>query len=171
MAQQTVTVTGNLIDDPFMRTSIDKKNQVTKIRIAASRSVRDKETNNWQNFDQLYINGEMWGQLAKNVKQSLRKGMPVIVTGYLVTDEWEDNKYREVTTGNALQRQQVRLRVFQIGLDLNRYIVSSRRTDVAGHTPEGMESPEPTEADDMADDTMGMPATGPATREDEYATA
>lgn len=169
MAQQTVTVTGNLIDDPFMRQTVTKDNQVTKIRIAASRSVRDKDSN-WQNFDQLYINGEMWGALAQNVKQSLRKGMPVIVTGYLVTDEWEDERYRDVE-GKSLQRQQVRLRVFQIGLDLNRYIISSRRTDVAGHTPEGMDSPEPADAADMADDTMAAPAAESVTREDEYANA
>ena len=170
MAQQTVTVTGNLIDDPFMRHNVTNDNQVTKIRIAASRSVRDKESNNWQNFDQLYINGEMWGDLAKNVKKSLRKGMPVIATGYLVTDEWEDDRFRDVK-GTILQRQQVRLRVFQIGLDLNRYIISSRRTDVAGHTPEGMESPEPAEAADLADGTMGTASAESVTREDEYANA
>ncbi len=167
MAQQTVTVTGNLTDDPYMRQNLTGDNQVTKIRIAASRSVRDKETNNWQNFDQLYINGEMWGELAKNVKQSLRKGMPVIATGYLVTDEWDDDRYRDIE-GKVLQRQQVRLRVFQIGLDLNRYIISSRRTDVAGHTPAGMESPEPAELADLADATMGSAAPEP---EEEYANA
>ena len=152
MAQQTVTVTGNLIDDPHLNRNIDGKNQVTRIRIAASRSVRDGE--NWQTYDQLYINGEMWGDLAKNAKASLVKGMPVIATGTLVTNEWDDPKLLDAD-GKALKRQEVRLKVRHVGVDLNRYIVASRRVDVIAHAPEGMEMPEDRDAAEMADSTYG----------------
>ncbi|NWO16928.1 MAG: single-stranded DNA-binding protein [Corynebacterium sp.] len=132
MSQYPITITGNLTDDPFVtKFSSDKVN--TRLRIASSRRTRHTNSNGefeWRDSDTVYINIELWGQLAINTSKSLKKGMPVIALGSLCTDTWTDNETQK-------QRERTYMRGLQVGIDMNRYIVASQRMD-ALHTPEGM---------------------------------
>lgn len=132
MSQYTVTITGNLTDDPFVtKFSGDKVN--TRLRIASSRRTRftnAKGDFEWRDSDTVYMNVELWGQLAINASKSLKKGMPVIALGSVCTDTWTDNETQK-------QRERTYLRGLQVGIDMNRYILASQRMD-ATHTPEGI---------------------------------
>lgn len=132
MSQYTVTITGNLTDDPFVtKFSGDKVN--TRLRIASSRRTRftnSKGDFEWRDSDTVYMNVELWGQLAINASKSLKKGMPVIALGSVCTDTWTDNETQK-------QRERTYLRGLQVGIDMNRYILASQRMD-ATHTPEGI---------------------------------
>lgn len=132
MSQYTITITGNLTDDPFVtKFSGDKVN--TRLRIASSRRSRFTNANGeleWRDSDTVYMNIEIWGQLAINASKSLKKGMPVIALGSLCTDTWTDNETQK-------QRERTYLRGLQVGIDMNRHILASQRMD-AMHTPEGI---------------------------------
>lgn len=82
MALLPMTITGNLTRDPWLK-KLQSGTCVGRLRVAASRRVRDeKAESGWRDVDTLFINVELWGQLAVNVRKSLLKGMPVIVTGF-----------------------------------------------------------------------------------------
>lgn len=166
MAQQSVTVTGNLTDDPKLKELVSG-GYVGEIRIASNRAFRDeKGENGWRVYDQLYISGELWNDLAVNVRKSLTKGMPVIATGVLITHEWQDRNFENRKV------QKIVLKINQIGLDLNRYVVGSKRSDIAERNFDGLEIPD-ADVSSLIDDTVGhkqdnQPADSP---ESEMATA
>lgn len=111
LAQHTITITGNVISDPVIRTV--GENTLFRMRVASSRNIREGE--DWKNVDQLYISVECWGKLALNCKASLFRGLPVIVTGTLITHEWEDEKKNK--------QSRIVLRANHVGIDLIRHQV------------------------------------------------
>lgn len=119
MAQQTVTVTGHLVSDPLLR-KISENGEIARFRLASSKRRFNQATEKWESFDNLYIGVECWGQLARNVKSSLRGGMAVIATGTMVSSEWDDKD------GNRQSR--IVLKSTHIGVDLSRYTVNSLAT-------------------------------------------
>ena len=147
MSQFPTTITGHLTHEPHL-TKFSSGSTKTWLRIASSRKVRDgapttekkdlepansatssaSEASIWRDTDVMYFDIEVWGQLALNCRKSLKKGMPVIALGSLVTDTWGDEGDR---------RSKTYMRAFQLGLDLNRYVVSSLRVD-ATHTVDGV---------------------------------
>ena len=156
MAQQTVTVTGNLTDNPEMRGATTNGGLKCNLRIASSRAFRDENAEGgWRTYDQLYISAEAWGDLAVNIRKSLRKGMPVIATGTLITHEWVTGQ-----EPNETRHQRIVLKVQQIGLDLNRYVIGCRRTDVQEHNDENLDLPEG-EAEDYIDRPVAGAAAEP----------
>lgn len=141
MPQYPVTIAGNLTNTPRFKTT-PTGHSICEIRIAASRSIRDEnEPSGWRDIDHLFINCELWGQLAENTAASLEKGMAVVATGRLVTQEWEEAS-ADTGENKKVKRQKILLKVDRLGLDLSKYVASSRRTDVAQHQVEGIEVPE-----------------------------
>ena len=135
MTYLPITLSGNLIEDPVSK-AFDTGSFLTRLRLAASRRVRtdsvDTNGNNmWADTDTLYIDVECWGQLALNVQASLRKGVPVIVSGRLVSEKWTDKenvtRYKHIIKAN------------QIALELNRHQVAYRSTASQAHTPDGVD--------------------------------
>ncbi|AWB82529.1 hypothetical protein C3B44_09335 [Corynebacterium yudongzhengii] len=156
MPQHPITLVGNLTSNPKLkRTSND--NLVGEIRLAASRSVRDLQTDTWRDVDNLYITGEMWGQLATNAKASLVKGMSVVVTGRIVTEEWKETIYTDSFGKQAdVNRQKIKLKIERLGVDLSKHIVSSLRTDHATHKAhEALDAPEMPKVDELLDEDRG----------------
>ncbi|MDY3127202.1 MAG: single-stranded DNA-binding protein [Corynebacterium sp.] len=135
MSQYTVTITGNLAADPTL-TRFKGDKYSARLRVASSRRTREQKDNgqwDWRDNDTMYMDVEVWGQLAINASKSLKRGMPVICHGSLCTDQWVDNETQK-------NRERTYLRALQLGIDMNRYIVASQRMD-ATHTPEGMVIP------------------------------
>ncbi|AKK11687.1 single-stranded DNA-binding protein [Corynebacterium uterequi] len=140
MANFPITIVGNLTKDPDVR-DVPGGHTVGEIRIAASRSTRDEsQPSGWREVDHLYVSGELWGQLALNAKASLSKGMCVIATGRLVTQEWEVDT--EAPGDDKKRRSRTVLKVDRLGLDLSRHVASSRRTDSLSHQAEGVDLPD-----------------------------
>jgi len=122
MAQTTITITGNLTHEPDLKLFEKSGTSKARLRVAASRRYQANE-NEWKEADLLYINIDVWGPLAINCKKSLTRGMPVIVTGVLHTEFWEDKQ------GNP--RQSNLVRATAVGVDLNRYVVGSKKVEHA----------------------------------------
>ena len=103
MSQYPVMLTGRLTQDPIL-TKTSTGAYKTKLRIASSRRVPDRPADTgtdaetqrgqqqWRDVDHLFIDVEMWNQFAINVKKSLAKGMPLLVCGSIVSDQWRDDE-------------------------------------------------------------------------------
>ncbi|BFM33414.1 single-stranded DNA-binding protein [Corynebacterium ulcerans] len=139
------TIVGNLTNEPtFVQFA---SGGVCKFRIAASRRMRKNTANNeasggesqWIDTDQNYIDVECWGQLGVNARMSLERGRPVICSGYLITQEWTD-----AATGKLASK--IILKANYVGLELSRYVVSSRKSTVEDihHVP-GLPAPDNTD--------------------------
>src|SRR5438270_8147786 len=88
MSENTVTLVGNLTDDPELRFTAQGA-AVANFRIAVSKRIRDAQTNEWKDGDTSFFRINVWRQLAENVAESLARGMRVIVTGTLKMRQWE----------------------------------------------------------------------------------
>lgn len=86
-----ITVIGNLVDDPELRFT-PAGAAVAKFRLASTPRTFDKQTNQWQDGESLFLSCSVWRQAAENVAESLQKGMRVIVQGRLKQRSYEDRE-------------------------------------------------------------------------------
>jgi single-strand DNA-binding protein len=118
MYDTTVTVVGNIVDEPQLRVTTHG-NKVVNFRVASTARRRDRVTGEWGDGDSLYLAVSCWRDLGPNVVDSLHKGDPVIVTGRVFTRPYErDGQQRNVYEVDALA----------VGPDLARGTAQFRRT-------------------------------------------
>ncbi|AMO92248.1 single-strand binding family protein [Corynebacterium simulans] len=135
MSQLPITITGHLTHEPEL-IKVNTDMYKARLRVASSRRIpvdnADNGVREWRDTDLIYIDVELWGQFAINVKKSLHRGMPVIVVGSVCSDSWlapdGQNKFRTF------------IKAFYVGLDLNRYVISSRKLERVYET-DGLEAP------------------------------
>ncbi len=85
MPTNTVTLIGNLVDDPELKFT-GSGVAMAKIRFAVNR--RFKKGDEWQE-ETSFFGGTLWRDAAENAAESLQKGTRVIVTGRLEQRSWE----------------------------------------------------------------------------------
>ena len=89
MAGETViTLVGNLVDDPELRFTPSGA-AVAKFRIASTPRTFDRQTNEWEDGEALFLTCNVWRQPAENVAETLQRGMRVIVQGRLRQRSYE----------------------------------------------------------------------------------
>lgn len=88
MRETYLTVAGNIITDPKLRTTAEG-NRVVNFRVASTERRLDKEEGQWVDGETLYLNVSCWRRLADGVITSLSKGDPVVVTGRVFTRGYE----------------------------------------------------------------------------------
>ena len=86
--ETTLTITGNLVDDPELRFTTSGV-PVARFRIASTPRYRDSATGEWKDGDTLFLTCQVWRQAAENVAETLQKGMRAIVTGRLRQRSYE----------------------------------------------------------------------------------
>lgn len=110
----TVSVIGNVASDVdlhFTRTG----EPVARFRLAAGTRRFDREANRWVDGDTHFFSVSCWRGLARNVLESVHKGMPVVVQGRL--------RSREVSRPCGQAGHTVRyvdIDAVSVGHDLNR---------------------------------------------------
>jgi single-strand DNA-binding protein len=85
MVSNSVTLIGNLVDDPELRFTPSGV-AMAKVRFAVNR--RYQSQGEWQE-ETSFFGGTLWRDAAENAAESLQKGMRVIVTGRLEQRSWE----------------------------------------------------------------------------------
>lgn len=137
MAGETIiTVVGNLTRDPELRT-VGTGSTVVNFTIASSSSKFNRNTNQWEDGDTLFLNCSAWdsarNSLATNIANSLSKGMTVIAQGRLTQ--------RSYQAQDGTQRTVVELRVDEIGPSLRRATAQvtrqSANSGFVGNQPQG----------------------------------
>jgi single-strand DNA-binding protein len=117
MNETTVTVVGNMVDDPRIRT-LDGGVDVASFRVASTSRRFDREVAGWVDAGSLFLGVTCWRSLGVNVVASLRKGDPVLVHGRLYTRQYERD---------GQLRSAYELDAFAVGPDLARGTASFQR--------------------------------------------
>ena len=121
MATNTVTLIGNLVDDPELRFTPSGV-ALAKLRVAVNRRWRD-QNDEWQE-DTSFFTGTCWRDMAENVAESLQKGSRVILTGRLQQRSWENQ--------DGDRRSVVEVTVDEIGPSLRWATASVDKTTRSG---------------------------------------
>lgn len=139
MSTNSVTLIGNLVEDPELRFTPSGV-PMAKLRFAVNRRWRDNN-GDWQE-DTSFFGGTLWREQAESVSESLAKGSRVIVVGRLEQRSWE--------TQEGEKRSVVEVAIDEIGPSLRWATATVTKTTRSGG--------------DFA--TSGAPPPGPVARED-----
>ena len=120
MSANSVTLIGNLVDDPelpFTPSGV----AMAKVRFAVNR--RYQRQGEWQE-ETSFFGGTLWRDAAENAAESLQKGTRVIVTGRLEQRSWE--------TQEGEKRSVVEVAIDEIGPSLRWATASVTRSPRSG---------------------------------------
>jgi single-strand DNA-binding protein len=87
MADNTVTIVGNVTRDPEVRYTAGGQANAT-FGVAVNRRWMNRQTNDWEERTS-FFNVVCWREMAENVAESIGKGTRVVVTGRLEQRSWE----------------------------------------------------------------------------------
>ena len=121
MSNNSVTLIGNLVDDPELRFTPSGV-AMARVRFAVNRRYQDRN-NEWQE-ETSFFGGTCWREMAENVAESLQKGTRVIVTGRLEQRSWE--------TSDGEKRSTIEVRIDDIGPSVRWATASVTRTPRSG---------------------------------------
>ena len=122
--ETTITITGNLVDDPELRFT-PAGQPVARFRIASAPRYRDNATGEWKDGDALFLTCNVWRQQAENVAESLTKGMRAIVTGRL--------RQRSYETQDGDKRTVYELQADEVGVSLRSASATVTKTTRTGN--------------------------------------
>ncbi len=88
MADNSVTLVGNLTDDPELRFTPSGR-QVANFTVAVNKRFKNNE-GQWEDRLDGFFRCNCWAEMAENVSESLNKGTRIVVTGRLQQRSWED---------------------------------------------------------------------------------
>ncbi|MCT2299775.1 single-stranded DNA-binding protein [Dietzia cinnamea] len=118
-----ITVVGNIVADPELRFTPSGA-AVANFRIASTPRTFNKNTNQWEDGDGLFLTCNVWRQAAENVAESLSKGMRVIVNGRL--------RQRSYETREGEKRTVYEVEVDEVGPSLKYATAKVTRTNREG---------------------------------------
>jgi single-strand DNA-binding protein len=119
MFDTTVTVIGNLVDDPVMRRT-STGTPVVSFRIASSSRRLDRQSEQWVDGDPLFLRVSCWRDMATRTFGMLHRGDPVVIFGRLFTKNY--------TSGDQV-RQSYELEARAMGPNMARVDASIARRD------------------------------------------
>lgn len=124
MAGETIlTIVGNLTADPELRTT-GTGTQVCGFTIASTPRVWNRQANQYEDGQSLFMRCSAWRDLAGHCAQSLSKGMRVIATGRL--------SQRSYQAQDGSQRTVTEMRLEEIGPALTRATAQVTRVQAGG---------------------------------------
>ncbi|GII91151.1 single-stranded DNA-binding protein [Sinosporangium siamense] len=107
--ETTITIIGNLTGDPELR-FIASGTAVAGFTIASSSRTYNKQVEQWQDGEALFMRCSAWRDLAEHVCESLTRGTRVIATGRL--------RMRTYDTSDGDRRTVIEMTVDEIGPSL-----------------------------------------------------
>ena len=120
-----ITVVGNIVADPELRFTPSGA-AVANFRIASTPRSFNRQTNQWEDGEALFLTVNVWRQAAENVAESLSKGMRVIVTGRL--------KQRSYETREGEKRSVFEVEADEVGPSLTFAKADVQRTQRGGNS-------------------------------------
>lgn len=123
----TITVTGNVGTDVELRDDDSKEWAYAAFRLAST--PRMLRNGNWRDGETTWLNVNCRNRaLSLNVRSSISKGDPVVVTGRLTTWTWTNKETGEI-------QDKLVLEAVSVGHDLCRGTSSFRKTERAPSEP------------------------------------
>jgi single-strand DNA-binding protein len=121
--ETTITVVGNLTDDPELRFTPSGA-AVAKFRIASTPRTLDRQSGEWKDGEPLFLACNIWRDAAEHVAESLQRGARVIVQGRL--------RQRSYETREGEKRTVYELEVDEIGPSLRYATAKVQRVSRSG---------------------------------------
>ena len=103
------TITGNLTTDPELRFT-PSGHAVANFTIADTPRKLNKQTNEWEDGETLFMRCSLWRDAAEHVAESLQKGARVVASGKLTS--------RSFTTKEGDKRTVIEMEVDEVGPSL-----------------------------------------------------
>jgi single-strand DNA-binding protein len=139
VSDNTVTLAGNLTDDPELRFTPNGV-AVANFRLAVNPRVWDAD--GWRDGDPSFFRINVWRDQAEHTSRSLRKGARCLVVGRLKSRSWE--------TPEGQRRSAVEVDAEEVGVSLKFAAVApadgAARADGNGHEPRPDAEPVPASA-------------------------
>ncbi len=85
-----ITVVGNLTADPELK-YVGSGTPVASFTVASTPRTFNRNTNEWEDGEAMFIRCSVWRDYAENVTESLAKGMRVVVQGRLQVRNYQRN--------------------------------------------------------------------------------
>lgn len=150
MAGETpITIVGNIVAEPELRFT-PAGAAVCNFRVASTPRTYNKQTQQWEDGEAMFLTCNAWRQLGENTAESLAKGMRVIVTGKL--------KQRSFQTREGDNRTTFEIDVEEVGPSLRYATAQVNRNPHEG----GQKSPNQQQAQQNAQQGLGaQPANDP----------
>ena len=127
MADNTVTLVGNVTRDPELRYTPSGQ-AVATFGLAVNRRWQNRQTQDWE--EQVsFFDIKCWAQMAENVGESVQKGTRVLVTGRLEQRSWE--------TDNGDKRSKVEVVADEIAPSLRWATATVNKNDRRGGGGDG----------------------------------
>jgi single-strand DNA-binding protein len=121
--ETTITIVGNLTDDPELRFTPSGA-AVAKFRIASTPRTLDRQSGEWKDGEPLFLACNIWRDAAEHVAESLQRGARVIVQGRL--------RQRSYETREGEKRTVYELEVDEIGPSLRYATAKVQRMNRSG---------------------------------------
>ena len=118
MIEASVTLLGNLVDDPDIRCT-QSGTFVCSLRLASTSRRFDRSQNRWIDGHTIFVTVTCWRQLAENVSASLHKGDKALVIGRL--------RQRSFETQDGTRRVVYEVDADVVAVDLARQSADVRR--------------------------------------------
>ncbi|WEV42133.1 single-stranded DNA-binding protein [Bifidobacterium sp. ESL0682] len=118
----SITIVGNLTADPELRT-IGSGASVASFTIASTPRTFNRNTNQWEDGNALFMRCSAWRDMADHCASSLSKGMRVIAQGRL--------QQRSYTANDGSNRTVVEMQVDEIGPSLRYATAQVQRQSAA----------------------------------------
>lgn len=115
-----ITLVGNLTADPELRFT-PGGDAVANFTVASTPRIFNRQTNQWDDGETLFLRCIAWRNMAENVAESLVKGTRVIVQGLL--------QQRSYETREGQKRTAVEVRVDEVGPSLRNAQADVRRQE------------------------------------------
>ncbi|AZQ77651.1 single-stranded DNA-binding protein [Flaviflexus ciconiae] len=96
MNEPTLTVTGNLTGDPELR-YVASGIPVVNFTVAATPRTYNKQTQQWDDGEAMFIRCTAWREHAENIANSLSKGTRVLVTGRFSVRSYEHEGHKRTS--------------------------------------------------------------------------
>jgi len=156
MADNTITIVGNVTRDPELRYTPSNQS-VTTFGLAVNRRWQNRQSQEWEESTS-FFDVVCWGSLAENVGDSVAKGTRVIVNGRLEQRSWE--------TQEGEKRSKIEVIADEVGPSLRWATARAQKSDRRGGNGQGgggpMRSNNPAARDDY-----GSPAPVAAYHDEE----
>ncbi|MDU4503914.1 MAG: single-stranded DNA-binding protein [Staphylococcus warneri] len=149
MAGETpITIIGNIVAEPELRFT-PAGAAVCNFRVASTPRTYNKQTQQWEDGEAMFLTCNAWRQLAENTAESLTKGMRVIVNGRL--------KQRSFQTREGDNRSVFEIDVEEVGPSLRYATAQVNRNPQQGG---GQQAPNQQQAQQNAQQGLGAQPAG-----------
>ena len=118
-----ITIVGNIVAEPELKRT-PQGISVLNIRVASTPRKFNRQTNEFEDQEPIFLTCNMWRTVAENAAQTFSKGMRAIVTGEL--------RQRSYTTTEGVERTVLEIEVDNIGPDLTFATANVQRNPKGG---------------------------------------